>query len=221
MNVLTYARIEGAGYCQCGCGQRTGIAHRNHRSRGWIKGQPKQYIQGHNGRKRRPAEMSNDGTARIPLARRDGSIVAYAAIDACDANLADFPWYLGSRGYAMRQYKENGRNRAEFLHRRVLGLKPDDPREADHINRDKLDNRRVNLRAVTRSQNEQNKLHPPGSSGYKNVVWYGRANRWAARLKVDGKWKIRTGFPTPEAAAVVAEQLRREWHPCAPSERLP
>jgi hypothetical protein len=35
------------GYCQCGCGQRTGIASRNHTQRGWVKGQHFRYIAGH------------------------------------------------------------------------------------------------------------------------------------------------------------------------------
>jgi len=36
------------GYCQCGCGQKTGIAKINRSECGWIKGQPKRFILGHN-----------------------------------------------------------------------------------------------------------------------------------------------------------------------------
>lgn len=35
------------GYCKCGCGQKTTIASKTHRSHGMIKGEPMQYIRGH------------------------------------------------------------------------------------------------------------------------------------------------------------------------------
>lgn len=35
------------GYCKCGCGQKTQIAERNRPNRGWIKGQPKRFVNGH------------------------------------------------------------------------------------------------------------------------------------------------------------------------------
>lgn len=38
------------GFCQCGCGQKTPIASRNQRTRGWTKGEPIPYIQSHNRR---------------------------------------------------------------------------------------------------------------------------------------------------------------------------
>ena len=37
------------GYCHCGCGQRTKLNPVNDRSRGYIKGEPRKYIQGHSG----------------------------------------------------------------------------------------------------------------------------------------------------------------------------
>jgi hypothetical protein len=36
------------GFCQCGCGQKTTIATKTTSREGWIKGQPKRYISGHN-----------------------------------------------------------------------------------------------------------------------------------------------------------------------------
>lgn len=35
------------GFCQCGCGGRTSIAKRNRPEKGWIKGQPKRFINRH------------------------------------------------------------------------------------------------------------------------------------------------------------------------------
>lgn len=39
------------GLCQCGCGGRTTVATANYPRKGWIKGQPKRFISGHNGAK--------------------------------------------------------------------------------------------------------------------------------------------------------------------------
>lgn len=52
--------------------------------------------------------------------------------------------------------------------------------DTDHINRDGLDNRCVNLRSVTRSQNRLN-MGPQknNKSGYNGVTQYG--NKWRAR----------------------------------------
>lgn len=37
------------GYCHCGCGQKTKISISNDRRRGWVKGEPRRFISGHNG----------------------------------------------------------------------------------------------------------------------------------------------------------------------------
>jgi hypothetical protein len=36
-----------AGFCECGCGQRTKLAPQSHTAFGWVKGQPIRFIQGH------------------------------------------------------------------------------------------------------------------------------------------------------------------------------
>lgn len=35
------------GLCECGCGEPTPIARRNHTAYGWVKGQPMRYLRGH------------------------------------------------------------------------------------------------------------------------------------------------------------------------------
>lgn len=55
--------------------------------------------------------------------------------------------------------------------------------ELDHINRDRSDNRIVNLREVTREQNCQNMLKPSNNtSGYKGVTFDRRKNMWMAKI---------------------------------------
>jgi len=36
------------GYCHCGCGNKTAIADKNHTANGYVKGEPRKYLQAHN-----------------------------------------------------------------------------------------------------------------------------------------------------------------------------
>lgn len=62
----------------------------------------------------------------------------------------------GSGVYAVRNETRNGICRTIRMHRVILGMGPDDPREVDHINGQPLDNRRANLRPATRQENARN-----------------------------------------------------------------
>lgn len=42
--------MQEAGYCECGCGQRTTIAKYNSAQRGAVKGQPRRFVRGHGNR---------------------------------------------------------------------------------------------------------------------------------------------------------------------------
>jgi hypothetical protein len=101
------------------------------------------------------------------------------------------------------------------MHRRILGLSRGDPLESDHINGDRLDNRRSNLRAVTRAQNNQNVRHKPGRSGHRNVYWHAHSGLWHVQLVRDSR-AISGGYFCEIADAVeAAAALRREHLPFA------
>ena len=62
------------------------------------------------------------------------------------------------------------------------------PEEVDHINGIRDDNRIVNLRACTHSQNMMNrKKHHNNKSGHPGVHYHKGKKRWIARVKVNGK----------------------------------
>jgi len=64
------------------------------------------------------------------------------------------------------------------------------PKEIDHINHDKKDNRIVNLREVTRSENMRNKPRiSTNTSGACGVIWNKRNKKWNAQIawRVNGK----------------------------------
>jgi len=59
----------------------------------------------------------------------------------------------------------------------------------DHINHVRDDNRLVNLREVTRTENQQNlSIRCDNVSGVCGVSWDKARNRWTARIKVDDKY---------------------------------
>jgi hypothetical protein len=65
-------------------------------------------------------------------------------------------------------------------------------RYVDHIDNNKLNNTRSNLRLCTGSQNQANRrLHRNSSTGFKGVTR--RGNRWHARIEVHGK-SIHLGY---------------------------
>ncbi|KKM76746.1 hypothetical protein LCGC14_1376980 [marine sediment metagenome] len=84
-------------------------------------------------------------------------------------------------GYAVQASKYGGR-RIGRMHNMLLS--PPRGMEADHINGNGLDNRRRNLRVVTRAQQCMNRRPQGKSSKYKGVCRY--KGRWHARIKING-----------------------------------
>jgi len=81
----------------------------------------------------------------------------------------------------------DGRNhrahRLAFMY--ILGHVPE---YIDHINQDKLDNRWINLRPTTKSQNARNaKKYDTNTSGHVGIIWQPRYQKWLAQMVVDYK----------------------------------
>lgn len=138
----------------------------------------------------------------------------YTLIDDADfVRVSERKWLKTSHGYVKSTTKDG-----EYLHRFLLGLKKGEI--ADHINRDKSDNRlSVNLRRCTRSENYLNS--PPrlsNKSGFKGVYKNNHGRRknkvWQASTQktVDGVSKrIFIGyFATAEEAAKAYDKKIKE-----------
>jgi hypothetical protein len=80
----------------------------------------------------------------------------------------------------------------------------------DHINGDKLDNRRSNLRICTQAENVRNqkKTRYPRLSHYKGVSK--DHGCWRARITKDRVWYCLGYFRTEEAAAQAYNQAAQE-----------
>lgn len=133
----------------------------------------------------------------------------FAIVNRCDYKyLMQWKWSYGSLGYAFRT-KDCIRT---VMHRVILermGYK--DFAETDHINRDKLDNRRKNLRPATRQQNMWNKgLQRNNTSGYIGVQRSG--NKWTANVTEGGKMKRLGSFDDPKEAAHIRDEFVKKHY---------
>jgi hypothetical protein len=101
------------------------------------------------------------------------------------------------------------------MHRMLL--RPYKDEEVDHINGDGLDNRRVNLRTCTHSENMRNRKRLiTNTSGYTGVSYSSdmkRKKRWLAQIRVGGGKRIHLGrFYTKEEAAVTYDEAAKKYH---------
>lgn len=114
-------------------------------------------------------------------------------------------WHF-MKGYAVRRVyfgSENGKQIFKDIYMHRLINHTPDGFETDHINRDKLDNRKVNLKSVTSSQNKINKgIRKDNRSGINGIYFDKSRNLWAVEIMLDKK-KIYLGrFKNMEDARI-------------------
>lgn len=113
--------------------------------------------------------------------------------DFADLSLvSQYNWHIDAQGYP----KSNGMH----LHR--LLMNPPDGMVVDHIDGDKLNNRRNNLRICKHSENLRNaSISSSNTSGFKGVCFDKSRNKWSANITVNGKHHYLGRYDTPEEAA--------------------
>ena len=153
---------------------------------------------------------------QIPLS--NGKVFALVSDTDYDY-LMQWEWkYAASNGYALRYFNEDGRRGTVYMHRvvmtRVLGHPIPEGLQVDHIivgEESRLDNRRENLRLVTRSQNQHHKGIPKSNtSGFKGVTFH--ADKYEAYIRLHGRRIYLGRFNHPEAAAMMFDAASRRLH---------
>nr|AAL73456.1 endonuclease [Tetrahymena thermophila] len=114
---------------------------------------------------------------------------------------------VDSNGYYLINLCKNKVFKTYSMHRIVAKhfiSNPQQLKNVDHINNDKLDNRIGNLRWVTNQQNRMNQLKTkkPTSSIYKGVFLIKKYNLWKAQIKINKKKFYLGQFQTQEEAAL-------------------
>lgn len=129
--------------------------------------------------------------------------------DADFDRVSQFKWSIGSTGYAQRSVL----GKKQTMHRFILAA-PDGV-DVDHVNMNRLDNRRDNIRLCTRSQNCKNKGKRSDSTNqFKGVNRVGKSTGgYRARVSIDKKDTSLGTFSTEEAAARAYDKAAHESDP--------
>lgn len=113
-------------------------------------------------------------------------------------------------GYACYKFRdENGKIKNMRFHRYVLNihLEKENKIIVDHINRDKSDNRKINLRkADFKTNNINTGMFITNTSGHKGVSWDKRSCKWESYIHKNNK-KISLGLYIDIEKAVKAREI--------------
>ena len=145
----------------------------------------------------------------------------YTLVDDEDYDyLKQFSWSLSRKGYAQAyipvKFQEDYPS-VNMQMQRMLMLNNITEKEqmVDHINRNKLDNRKENLRICTMTESNRNRgpiyfKHKANiNSKYKGVDW--NKNKWRATIEVDRK-KIHLGrFDNEQDAAMAYNEAAKKY----------
>ena len=96
--------------------------------------------------------------------------------------LNQFKWHVSNDNYARRTIYKDKLYKALFMHREIM--KVSKGLLVDHINGNSLDNRKLNLRICTNSQNLMNRgKNKNNTSGYKGVRLINSNKKWRAQIQ--------------------------------------
>ena len=148
--------------------------------------------------------------ALVPLTRGHTAI-----IDAADVPLVEgFNWsalVLSRHVYAYRQSRAGCSLVTTYMHR--LLASPSDGLLVDHIDCNSLNNRRSNLRLVSKAQNQLNvRLRATSKSGAKGVSWCSTRNAWEARIALNGQGRFLGYYSSVADAAAAYAKASADLH---------
>jgi len=127
--------------------------------------------------------------------------------------LMQWSWFAGrttKKSFTVaRTDRSNGVQRKVTMARVLMNTPAD--MVCDHINHNTLDNRKINLRNCTRSQNSMNKT-PIGSSKYLGVSKCNNSRKYMAQIKVAKKTIMLGRFYNEWAAAIAYDNAAKIYH---------
>lgn len=124
--------------------------------------------------------------------------------------LKDIRWYKNKKyRYIYCPHVNNQKGNMIFLSRLIMNASKGEI--VDHINHNRIDNRKSNLRICTQSQNLMNKCKQANNtSGFKGVTYDRRDDKWIAQIKVGNKL-YRERFVKLEDAVECRKQMDKKY----------
>jgi HNH endonuclease len=126
----------------------------------------------------------------------------YAIVDDADfERLNQWGWAESPSGYVWRSVTVGPNKQGKVRMHRLVASTPTGL-FTDHVNGDKLDNRRENLRVCTTAENGRNRgANRKSSSRYKGVSLRRSTGMWRASICLNGRSRHIGSFPSQEEAA--------------------
>jgi hypothetical protein len=116
--------------------------------------------------------------------------------------LQGYAWCITGPGYVGTKIAADGRKVSLYLHRLIMENVLQPGQHVDHVNGDRLDNRRANLRPATPGQNMANSGSKIGSSSqYKGVSFRKDTGKYRASIQVNGATNHLGTFENEDDAA--------------------
>lgn len=128
--------------------------------------------------------ITYDNYAELILENIKCEEVGRAMIDIFDIEKCKpYSWHLCKNGYVTAFVN----NKQVYLHRFIMNIN-NSKIQIDHINRNRSDNRKENLRFCTNAENGKNKrVLDSNTSGHVGIRYDKRRNYWYASIEVNGK----------------------------------
>lgn len=137
----------------------------------------------------------------------------YTLVDDEDYDfLVQWKWCYHPNGYAIRIERAKINNKVSCKTVRMHRVVNNTPKEylTDHINGNRLDNRKDNLRNCTHSENNMNRKSKHGASKYKGVSKDNGYKNWRAQIQKDGKVRHLGTFKCEKEAARTYNKAAKE-----------
>ncbi|HBD95259.1 MAG TPA: hypothetical protein DC057_13920 [Spirochaetia bacterium] len=147
-----------------------------------------------------------DDYAEIFLYNKNNIVIAKTLIDIEDVDKTiKFKWGFAN-GYVI-----NVKNKM-FMHGFIMNFSPNKKNVIDHINRNRLDNRKKNLRIGNYQINAINKgKQSNNTSGFPGVSWDKYHNKYEAHIKLNGRKKFLGYFDLLDDAIARRKQGEKEY----------
>lgn len=135
----------------------------------------------------------------------------------CHHLIGSGKWYIAKNGYVCRseylgKIGSKYVNQTVYLHRLIMNQP--EGMQVDHINGNKLDNRKQNLRICSNQQNNRNTKSRKGStSKFKGVSWDNTNKKWMSQISLGGGKHVRMGrFVNEIDAAKAYDEKAKIYH---------